>query len=155
MIGSVSQLKNEMVDRAAIQDCLCRYARAVDRLDEDLLRTVYWPEAIDNHLVFSGNVEEFIAWAFPKMRAMNQNFHMLGNTLSRLDGATAKVETYFYGIQCAEIAGRVRDTVAAGRYLDRFERRTIRVAFRTLRSPSLGVCDGLFYRSSSRRAVAR
>jgi hypothetical protein len=123
MITTVSQLKNELADREAIRDCLFRYARAIDRLDEDLLRSAYWPDAIDTHLAFSGTVEEFIAWAFPMMRAMDRNLHIIGNILIRLDGSKAAVETYFYGIQRAGISGVMRDTVAAGRYLDRFERR--------------------------------
>ena len=92
MIRTVSQIRDELADREAIRDCLFRYARAVDRLDENLLRTAYWPDAIDTHLEFSGNVEEFIAWAFPKMRAMDQTLHIIGNILIRLDGTTAAVE---------------------------------------------------------------
>ena len=109
MIRTVSQIRDELADREAIRDCLFRYARAVDRLDENLLRTAYWPDAIDTHLEFSGNVEEFIAWAFPKMRAMDQTLHIIGNILIRLDGTTAAVESYFYGIHRVEIAGVMRE----------------------------------------------
>ncbi len=123
MTPTVAQLSNELADREAIRDCLCRYARAIDRLDADLLRSAYWPDAIDTHLMFTGTIEEFIAWAFPMMRTMDRNVHMLGNILIRMDGAKAEVESYFYGIQRAANAGVVRDTLAAGRYLDRFERR--------------------------------
>jgi hypothetical protein len=123
MTITVSQLQSELADREAIRDCLFRYARGVDRLDADLLRTAYWPDAFDNHLMFKGNVEEFIAWGFPLMRAMDRNQHIIGNILIRLDGATAAVESYFYGIQRGKVAGVMRDTVASGRYLDRFERR--------------------------------
>src|SRR5262249_19382228 len=110
-------------DREAIRDCLYRYSRAIDRLDEELMRSAYWPDAIDTHLEFVGNVEELIAWAFPKMRAMDQNIHIIGNILMRVEGKTARVESYFYGIQRVEIAGIMRDIVASGRYLDHFERR--------------------------------
>jgi hypothetical protein len=123
MSTRVSQLKEEMADREAIRDCLYRYARGIDRLDEDLLRSAYWPDAIDSHLTFTGTVEQLIAWALPLMRQMDQNIHMIGNILIKLDGCNAEVETYFYGIQRASVEGVMRDTLAAGRYLDRFERR--------------------------------
>jgi len=119
----VSQLQEELADREAIRDCLYRYARGIDRLDEDLLRSAYWPEAIDSHLSFTGTVEELIAWAFPLMRQMDQNIHLIGNILIELHGLEAEVESYFYGIQRAAIEGSMRDMIAAGRYLDRFERR--------------------------------
>jgi hypothetical protein len=47
MITTVSQLRNVLADREAIRDCLFRYARAIGRLDEDLLRSAYWPVAVD------------------------------------------------------------------------------------------------------------
>jgi hypothetical protein len=122
MIKTVSQLKDEWADREAIRDCMFRYSRAIDRCDMELLRTVYWPGAMDHHTGFEGTVEEFIAWAEPKLRAMPHSVHMLGNILIRLDGATARVESYYWSVNVMA-AGETREVVAAGRYLDRFERR--------------------------------
>ena len=36
----------ELVDREAIRECLYRYCRGIDRLDEAALRSSYWPDAI-------------------------------------------------------------------------------------------------------------
>ena len=44
-----------LLDRVAIEDCLVRYCRAVDRCDAPLLRTVYWPGAIDDHIFWQGS----------------------------------------------------------------------------------------------------
>ena len=123
MTMTVSQFRDEMADREAIRDCLYRYARGIDRIDEGMLRSAYWPDATDDHLAFSGTIDEFIDWAFPKLRAMDQNLHIIANILIRLDGYTAAVESYLYGIQRLEVDGVMRDIIAAGRYLDRFERR--------------------------------
>jgi hypothetical protein len=123
MIKTVSQLKDELADREAIRDCLYRYSRGVDRLDADLLRTAYWPDAIDTHLAFQGTIEQFIEWAFPIMRNMDGTGHLIGNILIQLDGAKAAVESYFYGVQRINADGVMKDSVAAGRYLDHFERR--------------------------------
>ena len=39
----------ELLDREAIRDCLHRYSRGIDRRDFDLLKTVFWQDAIDEH----------------------------------------------------------------------------------------------------------
>ena len=122
MVRTVSQLQAELADREGIRDCLFRYSRAIDRCDMQLLRGVYWPDAIDTHLAFKGNVEELIKWAEPKLRGMAQNMHLIGNILIELNGAMAIVESYFWSV-CTVTDGATRDTVASGRYLDRFERR--------------------------------
>jgi hypothetical protein len=123
MTVSIAKLKDEMVDREAIRNCIYRYSRGVDRRDWELVRSVYWPEATDEHLDYSGNADGFIEWAKPKLNAMKQTQHMIGNILIELDGNTAKVESYLYSYHRLEINGVMRDLVAGGRYLDRFERR--------------------------------
>lgn len=122
MIRTVSQIRDELADREAIRDCLFRYCRAIDRCDMDLLRTAYWPDAIDDHTGFRGNIEEFIAWAFPRLQGMEQNIHMIGNILIRLDGAKAAVESYLWSVSVVP-GGATREITVCGRYLDRFERR--------------------------------
>lgn len=123
MTTSTSRIAAELADREAIRECLYRYSRGVDRLDADMLRSAYWPEAIDNHLEFRGNVEEFIAWSFPVMGAMDQTMHMIGNVLIAIDADKADVESYFYGYHRVTMEGTKRDVIGAGRYLDKFERR--------------------------------
>src|SRR5262245_17777267 len=44
-----------LLDKQAIQEVLARYCRGVDRADLELLRSVYHPDAIDNHGTFNGN----------------------------------------------------------------------------------------------------
>jgi len=122
MIRTASQIRDELADREAIRDCLYRYCRAIDRCDMELLRTAYWPGAIDDHTGFRGTVEEFIAWALPILRGMEQSVHMIGNVLIRVEGAAAAVESYFWSVSVVT-APTTRETTVCGRYLDRFERR--------------------------------
>ncbi|WP_395334894.1 nuclear transport factor 2 family protein [Novosphingobium sp. BL-8H] len=123
MTTKTSQILAELADREAIRECLYRYARGVDRLDADMVRSAYWPDVVDKHLEFEGNAEEFIAWAFPAMQAMDQTMHLIGNVLIALHGDQADVESYFYGYHRITVDGRKMDVIGAGRYLDRFEKR--------------------------------
>ena len=119
---TVSQIRDEMADREAIRDCLFRYCRSVDRADADLLRTIYWPGAMDYHTGFAGTGEEFIEWALPLLAKLEQKVHMIGNILIDLDGDTAKVETYLWSVSVSP-GDSPRKSIVAGRYLDRFEKR--------------------------------
>ena len=111
-------------DREAIRECLYRYARGVDRLDADMIRSAYWEDCVDNHMSFTGNAEEFIDWAFPIMGSMDQTMHMIGNVLMNINGDTADAESYFYGIHRINLPdGGKSDVIGAGRYVDTFEKR--------------------------------
>ena len=123
MTMPVNKIMAELADREAIRECLYRYARGVDRLDADMLRSAYWPDAIDKHLEFHGNTEECIAWSVPVMGAMDQTMHMIGNVLITLHGSTADAESYFYGYHRVNMGAQKCDVIGAGRYLDRFEKR--------------------------------
>src|ERR1700688_3971356 len=84
-----------LIDKQAISDVLMRYCRAIDRRDADLLRKVYWPDAIDDHAVFKGDVEAFIAYSFPFMEGV-VSAHSIANILIDLCGDnSAFSECYF------------------------------------------------------------
>jgi ketosteroid isomerase-like protein len=123
VMTKVSTIVAQMADREAIREALYRYSRGVDRLDADMLRSAYWPDAVDTHLEFTGNAEEFIAWAFPIMRSMDQTMHMIGNILMTVRGDSADVESYFYGYHRITLDGQKVDVIGSGRYIDRFEKR--------------------------------
>ena len=118
-----AQFQAEMADREAIRDCLYRYSRGVDRCDEDILRSVYWEDAFDDHCLFAGQREELIAWVLPLLRGMEATQHVISNILIRLHGDHADVESYYQGIHCLQADGKPFHSVQGGRYVDRFERR--------------------------------
>jgi ketosteroid isomerase-like protein len=124
MTTPTSKILNELADREAIRECLYRYSRGVDRLDADMVRSAYWPDCVDNHMNFTGNAEEFIAWSFPIMGSMDQTMHIIGNVLMNIEGDTAGAESYFYGIHRINLPdGGKSDVIGAGRYVDTFEKR--------------------------------
>ena len=134
MTRTVSMFRDELADREAIRDCLYRYSRGVDRLDAACVRSAYWPDAQDNHLVFSGDTEAFIAWSFPIMGTMDQTQHLIANIIITLDSDRADVESYFYGFHRMNHPDGKRDAIGAGRYLDIFAKRgdEWRIAKRTV-----------------------
>lgn len=112
----------ELQDRQAIHDCLMTYSRAVDRLDRELLLSIYHPDAIDDHGVFVGRADEFADWAIQmhtKTHLSHQ--HCVLNYTIDLDGETAHTETYYMFV------GMNREgeplAMSGGRYIDRFEKR--------------------------------
>ena len=124
MTSSVTRIAGELADREAIRECLARYARGIDRLDAAMVRSAYWPDCIDEHLNFRGNTEEFIEWSFSAMGGMDQTMHFITNVLMTINGASADVESYFYGIHRINgTDGGKRDVVGAGRYVDKFLKR--------------------------------
>jgi hypothetical protein len=118
----VSQIRDELADREAIRDCLYRYCRGIDRSDPELVRGAYWPGAMDHHTGFTGTVEQFVEWAMPRLAAMEQGIHMIGNVFIRIHGSMAKVESYLWSVSVLP-GESPRKVITCGRYNDRFEKR--------------------------------
>ncbi len=111
-----------LLDRMAIQDCVIRYSRGLDRHDDEMLATVYHPEALDHHGRFTGTREEFIPWV-QGLHAQNWTCHMhfVTNHTVEIEGDTAHSETYvFFTLNRKDGSGV---DLGGGRYLDRLERR--------------------------------
>jgi hypothetical protein len=122
---TVSQIREEWADREAIRDCLLRYTRGIDRADEDMLRSAYWPDATDSHGgFFTGSATEYIDEAVKNSASRFPTVHIVTNEMIRINGSSAAVESYVYAIHVGmELKGAKRDVIASARYLDKFERR--------------------------------
>ena len=109
-------------DRAEIRECMMRYARGMDRRDRELLRSAYHDGAVDDHVGFIGEVDDFIDWAFAYHSTQTRYQHYLLNHTSEINGDEAHGETYYLFVGTdREPANHV--TVSGGRYVDRLERR--------------------------------
>jgi hypothetical protein len=110
-------------DIVAIQQLLARYARGVDRLDPELIRSAYWPDAIDNHGAYVGGPAGFADWVCARIPAhYAATGHVLGQILVEVAGDEARVESYFRAWHAPrDAAGSTY--VVHGRYLDRMARR--------------------------------
>lgn len=123
ILNRVAQVNTELADREVIRECLFRNARAIDRCEEELFWSVYWPGAIHTGAGFSLPIEQFVPFFAISIRAYDQVMHMIGNILIKLNGAVAVTETYFSGYHRYTENGLKRDNIQAGRYLDSFEQR--------------------------------
>jgi hypothetical protein len=131
-------------DRAAIQDAIYRWCRAIDRLDFDAFSSCFHDDAYDDHIFYRGNISGFVDCLRQRHAEITSSIHAVSNILIEfIGGDVALVETYVRVMQ------RRPFTPAPGapepdhnshvsevycRYVDRFERRqgAWKIAHRTL-----------------------
>ncbi len=123
-------------DKQEIEEVVLRYGRGLDRLDWDIVRSCYHPDAFDDSGVHAAPVDEFIAWSMEFVPSIaDLTMHVTGNVLIDLDGDRANVESYVVGLhRKTGEDGVTRDMIVGARNLDRFERRdgAWKIAHRTL-----------------------
>jgi ketosteroid isomerase-like protein len=111
-----------LLDVQAIRDCLNRYARGLDRHDEELLASAFHDDAVDHHGDFVGSSAEFVPWANELHESQwAAHTHFIVNNTVDFDGDVAHSETYVLWVLRRKDGEKV--DLGGGRYLDRFERR--------------------------------
>jgi len=117
---------SELADRAAIEDLVKLYARGVDRRDFALLRTLYHPDAIDDHgSYYCGPASGYVDWLEAEALAhMEMTNHYISNHLIVLNGDRAEGEVYMAAYhRFPDGKGGAMDLLTGGRYLDKYEKR--------------------------------
>ncbi|MBC2777023.1 nuclear transport factor 2 family protein [Parasphingopyxis marina] len=109
-------------DRLGIHECLWRYCRGLDRHDEELESSAFWPDAQVNYgHAFSGSLADFIAWGNQGHDSFfDMHQHHLTNVTVDIDGDRAHVESYLINLM------RRKDEkldIGGARYIDLFEKR--------------------------------
>src|ERR1700677_339921 len=114
----------EHMDRAEIHELHARYCRGLDRLDRDLLRSIFHPDAFEEHSPwFSGLAYDWIDSAIQEStsRLRGMMFHFISNELIEIKGDFAVAEVYVINVnRYSEIS---KDYFLFGRYVERLERR--------------------------------
>jgi hypothetical protein len=111
----------ELVDRQEIWAVVLRYARGIDRLDRELVRSCYWDDAIDDHYAYIGGPDYFIDTTFAGCRATSVvQHHGVSNHFCEIDGDNAYAETYYTFIGANIDPPHL---LSMGRYIDHFQRR--------------------------------
>ena len=132
----------QLAAKQEISEVIARYARAIDRLDEALLRSVFHPGSRHRHFYEGpssdpdapsspGQPGDFVAFAFDELGVSSRTHHQMGIPLIELDGDhRAYAETYFtafHRLRAASdpLAGpgafdTEMDYFVGGRYIDSF-----------------------------------
>ena len=114
-----------VIAREEIREVTLRYARGVDRLDWDLVRSCYHPDAFDHHGTYQGGIDGFIEFFREQCKFFEGTMHLLANCLIELEDGDSTARSESYCIAHHWTAPRVDgfELVTGARYLDRFERR--------------------------------
>jgi len=113
----------KLLDHRAIEDVLLCYCRGIDRLDLELVRDCYWPDATDSHGGFFGTRDEFVAWVGTLLARFDSTLHFVGNSLVEVAGDAAVAETYAIAFHRSPDARPGLNLIVGVRYVDRFEQR--------------------------------
>jgi len=117
---------NLLMARSEIEQVVYRYCRGIDRLDRELVRGCYHPDATDEHGGFTGDRDEFVTWVFALLDRYTSTTHLIGNVFIEVDGEVALCESYgvatHRGPTGADFDPRLNLSTGF-RYVDRFERR--------------------------------
>ncbi len=112
----------DLLAEAAIKELQIRYCRGADRMDFELMRSCFHPEAVTDYFAET-DLDGFIDMARRSLPGFASTTHNTGNQLVEVDGDTACAEHYTLATHriAADDAGPERDLVTAVRYVDRLE----------------------------------
>lgn len=110
----------EIVDRHEIHQVMLRYARGLDRLDNELALSCYWDDAIEDHGHFVGTPKDFVPWADGTSLMFETTQHAVLNHFCDLQGDEAFCETYYHFSGTRSEGPHFMST---GRYIDHFQKR--------------------------------
>lgn len=128
----INELKlQELLDKQEITEVMYKFARALDRVDGDLMKSTYWEDAIEEHqdpifpeqFFWNGNAHEFVPIAMKGFESLKATQHRISNMLIELDGDRASAECYVWAYHLHEEDGVDMEGTLGGRHLFNFERR--------------------------------
>ena len=122
----MSDALQELSDKQEITEVIYRYCRGLDRMDADLVRSVWHPEGTADYGpdMFRGTGDGFVDWVCAAHAGMERHSHQITNILIEVDGDSAASESYVtVALRTKPAAGKSVEIVARGRYVDRWSRR--------------------------------
>lgn len=122
---TIEETVAELVAVEAVKDVQLRYCRGLDRLDWDLVRTCFHPDATHDLGPFRGTVDEFLGWVPTLLPTFESTTHLSGQQRVEIRGSTAFAEQYVRA--CHRIPSRAgeppNDWTINLRYIDEMHRR--------------------------------
>lgn len=113
----------EAADRMEIVDLVARYCRGIDRRDFELVRSLYWDDATDDHgAYYCGPPDGYVDWLPGAMEGLDCTIHAIHNSLIVIDGDYAEGEHQVNAFHRTKAPDR-QELIILGRYLDKYEKR--------------------------------
>jgi hypothetical protein len=115
----------ELWNKQEITEVIYKFARALDRVDGELMKSTYWSDAIEEHqdpifpdlFHWNDNGWKFVPIAMKSFETLELTQHRISNVLIELDGDKAKAEAYVYAYHVAEENGEMHEGILGGRHL--------------------------------------
>src|SRR5690606_39344662 len=104
-VRSVQEKLQELLDKEEIFALSSTYMRGLDRLEPDLVRSVYHDDATDDRGFFQGGPDAFVQFAMQALAGHKANHHMLGQASIDVEGDVAFGDIYFqaYNWKCTRL----------------------------------------------------
>ena len=113
-----------LANRMAIQEILHIHSRGVDRADEEILKSAYWPDAEVAYGGYNGPAWPFCEALPNSIRKYAATQHTVSNILIELDGDEAVTESYVTAYHyLANENGEDTEMTYLGRYIDHMQKR--------------------------------
>lgn len=133
----IDELRRELARLHAVESArglVYGYARALDRLDRELLAAQFWPDAqVDYGEFYRGDASGFLDVALGFQGSMRDTQHLVGNICVQVHGGEASAESYVHAHHTIVQGEDLVQLLVGARYLDRFACRDgeWRISFRT------------------------
>ncbi len=111
----------ELLVKQEITERLYTYCRGMDRIDNDLAKTVFHPDAVlDYEDTFQGSGYEFVEWVANQHRSLLVTSHQISNILIEVDDDSAVSESYVTMAGRMKIEENEYEQRVRGRYIDKW-----------------------------------
>lgn len=117
---------NQLIDKQAIYEVICKYCRGLDRMDKEMAYSAWHDDGTAlYHDIYEGSGRGFVDWVWESHAAMERHSHQIANHLIIVEGETARSETYVTVVLWTnpDSDGKQQEIVGKGRYLDLWSKR--------------------------------
>ena len=121
-MSNIEERLNKIEAIQSINNCLTNYCRALDWMDEDLLRSCFIEDGFIDYGFYAGDAKGFIP-AVMAVEKDGHSWHLISNVAIEIDGDHAEVESYGLTSGGEIVDGSIKDVnVYCGRYHDEFKK---------------------------------
>ena len=135
----MSEEIERVIAKSEIYDLSCKYMRGLDRLDIELLKSVFHEGSWCDYGFTKSDAPTFAQFCMDALKEHHANHHMIGNVLIEFGDNENEAfgEVYFQAYHKVDEDGQTNDVFISGRYLDRYERRCGKMVYRLKSSTGL------------------